>query len=59
MSKFWVRYEETSVLYYPVEANTDREAIEQFEADAKVGKVKFSRMDIIKTVTTAEKESAA
>lgn len=59
MSKFWVRYEETSVLYYPVEANNDREAIEQFENDVNAGKVQFSRMDVIKSVMTAEKESAA
>lgn len=57
--KYWVRYEETSVLYHPIEANTDREAIEKFEAEAQEGKVKFSRMDTIKTVITAEKDSAA
>ncbi len=59
MSKFWVRYEETSVLYHPVEAENDRDAIEKFEQDAQTGKVRFSHMDVIKTVTTAEKDDAA
>ena len=56
---YWVRHEETTVLYHPVEAESEKEALEKFETDAENGKVNFARADTIKSVTTAEKEKVA
>ena len=49
-----IRYEETSIGYYNVEANSEEEALSKFRHDVNDGDIDFSYMDVISTSTTVE-----
>lgn len=53
MSTYTVRYEETSVMYKDIEADSERDAMEKFDELGREGKIDFSCMAVLNTVMTA------
>lgn len=54
MKNYTVRYEETSVMYYPVEADSEKDAMAKFRSYVDDGKIDFNHMGLIKSVMTAK-----
>lgn len=49
---YTVRYEEKSVMYYELNAESEQDALEKFEQMGRNGDIDFSEMEIINTVTS-------
>ena len=52
--KYKIRHEETSVDYFTVEANSEREALEEFSRQVEEGLIDYSNMEMISSTDTIE-----
>ena len=49
MKEYTIRYEETSVAYYTIEAESERKALDEFDRLGYFGLLDYSKLETIKT----------